>query len=82
MNTWPKTRKGLVDLIVEQLSKAETTYVPFCKEMESAQNDRSPEAGRLFESFCNKSCGIHGLQQLLCLPLMSGIKFEKESGAE
>ena len=43
-SSWTSGRrleKGLVDLIIEQLSKAETKYVSFSKEMESAQNERA-----------------------------------------
>jgi len=64
----------LVDLLVPQLGRAETSYVSFCKEMESAKNDRSPETEKLFRSFCAKNCEIHrwhASQQLLCLPYSS-----------
>jgi len=73
-----RSERLLVDLIVPQLGQTETTYVSFCKDMESAKNDRSPEGEKLFRSFCNKSCEVHRLQstkispngshQLVCLP--------------
>lgn len=46
----PKTYEGLVSLIVEQLSKAETTYVSFCKEMSQ------PQPQKELNYFCNNRC--------------------------
>jgi hypothetical protein len=79
MKNFPKTREGLVELIAEQLSKAETTYVSFCKEMEMV---RSEQAQKELDYFCNNRCAIHKQHvshQLFCLPL-SCLELLKKKG--
>jgi len=64
--SYPTTKEGTVKLIVDSLSKAETTYVVFCKELSEAKD------AKLLEYFCNNRCEIHRLhnsEQLLCLPI-------------
>lgn len=67
---YPKTKEGLIALIIKFLAKSETTYVSFCVEMEVAQ--AREDDPHLLNYFCNNRCAIHkqhSSQQLLCLPI-------------
>jgi len=66
-NTYPKTRQGLIQLIISQLARTPTTYVSFCSELEKAKDDP-------LDWYCNSHCQIHKLHnshQLLCIPANS-----------
>lgn len=63
---FPKNREGLIALIVDFLSRVETTYISFCKELDHSSD------GELMNYFCDNKCEIHQKHvshQLLCLPL-------------
>jgi len=80
---YPKSREGMVQLIIDALCREKTTYVSFCKELDEAEKEHLPAKG-VNSSFCNSQCAIHHVhnsEQLLCIPF-SALKLLKEKGKQ
>lgn len=70
MKELPKTREGLIQLIVNFIAKQDTTYISFCAELEAFQKNH--KQGESIDWYCNGHCKIHehnNSHALLCLPL-------------
>ena len=66
MNNYPKTKQGVINLIIHSIKQHETSYISFCKELSETKDSK------ILNYFCNNHCEIHKLHNshlLLCLPI-------------